>query len=241
NPDWQNSRGWRAHDYFFTFAERIGQEDCVLPTLGVQWHATRPLVVTDLWKPEPPGKKWTTVMTWNNFRRTIEHLGVTYGTKELEFPAVETLPSRTEVEFELAVGGANPPREHWRELGWAVVSSEAVSRTLDEYRAYIQGSRGEFSVAKNVYVATRSGWFSCRSVCYLAACRPVVVQDTGFSELIPSGHGLFAFSNVDEAQSAIEKVERDYADHQNAARELAREYFDAERVLNQMLVTVGLV
>jgi hypothetical protein len=239
NPGWQNTHGWRGHDHFFTYAERLGWPDCILPDLGVAWGKTRPPVVTDLWQPQPPGACWTTVMTWNTFGQTITYQGVAYGAKELEFGRVESLPARTTASFELAVGGVNPPRDRLKRLGWSVVDSEAVSRTPDDYRSYIQSSRGEFSVAKNVYVATRSGWFSCRSVCYLAAGRPVVVQDTGFSDFMPTGEGLFAFSSLEEAERAIAAVEADYGRHQRAAQELAREAFGADRVLGRLLEEIG--
>ncbi len=238
-PGWLGTHGWRAHDHFFTYAERIGQPDCALPELGLAWHGTRPPVIVELWAPRPPGKRWTTVMTWDNFRQPIEHHGITYGTKELEFPKVELLPRRVSSAFELAVGGAEPPVAHWRTLGWSVASSEAISKTVDDYRAYIERSRGEFSVAKNVYVATRSGWFSCRSVCYLAAGRPVVTQDTGFSAVIPTGHGLFGFSNLEEAISAVQSVEAEYRNHQTAAIELAQSCFASDRVLTKMLDIIG--
>ena len=240
NPGWLGSYGWRAHDHFFTYAERIGRSDCTLPQLDVTWHRTRPPVVLDRWKPEPPGTRWTTVMTWNNFREPIEYQGVTYGTKEMEFGQIERLPLQVAVPLEVAVGGSEPPIDRWRALGWSVVESEVVSRTADDYRSYVQSSRGEFSVAKNVYVATRSGWFSCRSVCYLAASRPVVVQDTGFSDFIPSGEGLFAFRTLEEAAAAIERVEADYTGHQRRAREIATAYFDARIVLKDLLQQIGL-
>jgi hypothetical protein len=239
-PNWQGSHGFRSHDFFFTYAERIGKPDCVLPDFGLKWQPTRPLVVMDCWHATPPGEKWTTVMTWNTFSEMIQNNGVTYGTKEMEFGKVEQLPSRTKAELELAVGGNTAPREHWRSLGWKVVESQNISRTADEYRNYVQGSRGEFSVAKNVYAATRCGWFSCRSVCYLAAGLPVVVQDTGFSEFIPTGNGLFAFSSLDEAVEGIESVERNYPQHQRAARELARTQFASDVVLGDLLRRVGL-
>ena len=241
NPGWLGSQGWRAHDQFFTYAERIGQSGCILPELGITWHPTRPPVVLDFWKPHPPGQTWTTVMTWNNFRKPIEYDGVFYGTKELEFGKVEILPNRLhQTRFELAVGGSDAPIAGWQTLGWHVVDSHSVSTTLDEYRDYIQRSRGEFSVVKNVYVATRSGWFSCRSVCYLAASRPVVVQDTGFSDIIPTGCGLFAFSNIEEAKRGIEAIEKDYIRHQKGALDMAHEYFDSDHVLGKMLKEIGL-
>ena len=143
-------------------------------------------------------------------------------------------------EFELATGGNGAPIQRWKELGWNVVDSHWVSTTLDEYRNYIEQSRGEFSVAKNLYTATRSGWFSCRTVCYLAAGRPCVVQDTGFSELVPTGEGLFAFDNLDQAAEAVMAVEKDYRRHCDAARQVAREHFDSKIVLRQMLEGIGM-
>jgi hypothetical protein len=241
NPGWQGTHGYRAHDHFFTYAERLGKHDCSLPDMGIQWHPTRPLVVMDCWQPRPPAETWTTVMTWNNFRKPVEHQGRQYGTKEMEFPKVEQLPAHVAARFELAVGGSGAPVDRWKELGWSAVDSHAVSTTMDEYRAYIERSRGEFSVTKNLYSATRSGWFSCRSVCYLAAGRPVVVQDTGFSQFLPTGNGLFAFSTLEEAVMAIKEVESDYATHQVAAREIAMEHFRSERVLGKMLRQIGLM
>lgn len=240
NPNWNGSHGYRAHDFFFTYAERIGRPGCALPSLGLDWKPTRPPVVRDCWRPEPPGDTWTTVMTWKNFAETIEYGGVVYGTKEMEFARVEELPRRIGARMEVAVGGADPPRQRWRDLGWSVLDSQAVSVTPNDYRSYLARSRGEFSVAKNVYVATNSGWFSCRSVCYLAAGRPVVVQDTGFSEFLPTGRGLFAFSDLEGAVRAVEAVESVYASHQEAAREVARAHFDSDRVLGDLLGRVGL-
>ncbi|MBI3802220.1 MAG: glycosyltransferase family 1 protein [Nitrospirae bacterium] len=239
-PGWQGSRGYRAHDHFFTYAERIGQPDCALPTLGLPWQPTRPVVIPERWRPAPPGNRWTTVMTWNNFQKPIEHAGVTYGSKEREFGRVEEIPSRAAASFEVAVGGAGVPHDRWRSLGWSVIDSHSISETAEAYRSYIQSSRGEFSVAKNVYVATRSGWFSCRSICYLAAGRPAVIQETGFSGIIPTGEGLFAFSTPEQALQAIASVEADYSRHQNAAQEIARLYFDSKRVLCDLLERIGL-
>lgn len=240
NPGWQGTHGYRAHDYFFTYAERLGRPDCPLPDFELPWRPTRPPVVLDRWRPAPPGERWSTVMTWDNFRRPLEHAGVSYGTKEREFGRIERLPALTEAPLEVAVGGAEAPRQRWRDLGWSVVDAPAVSHTAAAYHDYVAGSRGELSVAKNVYVATRCGWFSCRSVCYLAAARPVVIQDTGFSEVIPTGHGLFAFSDLETAADALTAVESSYGDHQEAARALACRHFDSGVVLGEMLAGIGL-
>ena len=241
SPGWHGSHGYRAHDHFFTYAERMGSDDCVLPDFGLHWHPTRPPVIMSQWHSRGPGRAWTTVMTWNNFREPITYRGRQYGTKEMEFPKIAQVPARVPgAAFEVATGGSGAPLAHWRELGWAVVDSHAVSRTPGEYRDYIEASRGELSIAKNLYTATRSGWFSCRSVCYLAAGRPAVLQDTGFSQRIPTGQGLHAFDDEDQAVAALEDVESGYARHSQAAVEIAREHFGHDRVLGDLLSRVGL-
>jgi hypothetical protein len=239
-PGWNGSHGYRAHDFFFTYAEMIGQDVCRLPSLGLSWETTRPPVVMSCWASEPPNKKWTTVMTWRNFKETIEYEGRVYGTKELEFEKVSSIPAYVSAPMEIATGGASVPAAEWRAKGWSVIEAAAISATPDSYREYVQQSRGEFSVAKNVYTATRSGWFSCRSACYLASGLPVVVQDTGFSEIIPTGEGLLAFSNLEDAAEGIARVEREYEMHCDAARQVARDYFAADVVLSRMLETTGL-
>lgn len=240
-PEAERAMGFRGHDCFFTYATRLGRPDCNLPTFGLKWHPTRPPVVRDLWATaESAGDRWTTVMTWDNFRAPIEHGDARYGSKELEFDKVEALPAKVPAaRFEVAVGG-EAPRGRWREAGWSVLGSADVSRSPATYRDYVRHSRGEVSVAKNVYVATGSGWFSCRSVCYLAAGRPVVVQDTGFARSLPVGEGLLSFSTGEEAADAVRAVEADYPRHARAAAEIAEAHFDADKVLREMLATVGL-
>ena len=228
------------HDYYFTYAERIGRHGCRLPSHGLEWQPTRPPAVMDCWQSDEGGDRWTTVMTWNNYADAIEHDGQTYGAKEVEFDRFKRLPGLVRAPLEIAAGGVRPPLEDWRRHGWHTRSAQDVSLTTDDYRRYIHRSRGEFSVAKNVYVATRSGWFSCRSVCYLAAGRPVVVQDTGFSEFIPTGEGLFAVDDVADAARAITAVEADYERHSAAARQLAAECFDSDRVLADLLERCGI-
>src|SRR4029079_1824099 len=165
-----------------------------------------------------------------------------FGTKEMEFAKIETIPERhPSVQFQLATGGSGAPIERWRAMNWQVTDSHSVSETIDDYRDYIEASRGELSVAKNLYVVTRSGWFSCRSACYLAAQRPIVVQDTGFSQVLPTGRGLLAFADEEEAAEAVAAVEADYASHSRAARDLAAEFWDSKRVIAQMLCHIGLM
>ena len=231
--------GFREHDHFFTYATNIGKPGCDLPTFGIEWHGTWPPVVPECWSSEGPGEAWTTVLSWDNYAAPVAGNGRTYGSKSDELRRFRDLPTRVSSPMEMAMGGVEPPLEEWRASGWSVRRAEDVSRTPDAYRRYVEGSRGEFSVAKNIYVDTASGWFSCRSVCYLAAGRPVVVQDTGFGATLPTGEGLFAFSDGDEASAAIEAVEADYSHHQRAARQVAEEQFGAGRTLARMLGEMG--
>lgn len=232
--------GFRSHDYFFTFAERMGEPDCVLPDLGLRWRTTRHPVLPDLWEPRPPGERYTTLMMWNTYGKPIEYGGVRYGSKEVEFDKIDALPGHVPAPLEVAVNGDDAPRERWRSLGWSVVHGATTSRTAQAYRSYVAGSRGELSVAKNIYVATRSGWFSGRSACYLAAGRPVIVQETGFSHHVPAGEGVLAFSDREEAAASIERVEADYGHHERRAREMAETYFDAKLVLGKLLSEIRL-
>ena len=241
NPGWQGTHGFRGHDHFFTYAERLGRPDCILPDFGLKWLPTRPPVATDRWSRHSPGENWTTVMTWKNFQKPVEYEHKVFGTKEMEFAKIATIPdAQPSARFQVAVGGSGAPTEEWKSYGWQVIDSHAISESLVDYQRYIETSRAELSVAKNLYVATRSGWFSCRSACYLAAGRPVVVQDTGFSDFLPVGEGLFTFSTRDEAVYAIAQVEADYEHHAVAARDVAVEHLDVKPVLSNILNKVGL-
>jgi hypothetical protein len=219
---------FRRFDRHFTFGANIGTPACDVPTSGFTWHHTWQPVVTDLWETvDPPGDRFTTVMTWK-----IESFTDVDGNKDREFVRFIDLPSRTSSRFELAVNG---PQQLLRAHGWPTVDAMSVSRSLWDYRSFLQRSRAEFGVAKHAYVAHRSGWFSDRTECYLAAGRPAVVQDTGWSSHLPAGTGLLAFSNPEEALEALARVEADYATHARRAGQIAREHFDAARVLPRFL------
>jgi len=233
-------RSFREHDAFFTYALNLGGPGCILPDHGIEWRPTRPPVVLDEWRSSENGSRWTTVLTWNTYKEPIVWHGAVYGSKQPEFERIETLPQQVSVDLEVAAGGRRAPKRHWRKLGWHVADSVSVSRTPAEYRSYIEGSRGEFSVAKNVYVAPRSGWFSCRTTCYLAAGRPAVVQDTGFSSYIPVGDGLLAFDDLAGAAAGITRVESDPEHHRRAAREMAETWFESTLVLTQLLDDAGI-
>jgi hypothetical protein len=243
-PAWsENVERWRsgvlAHDRHFTYAENIGAADCGMPTAGLRWQRTRMPVVLDLWdrvpSPSSPKGAWSTVMTWNVFRGKLEYHGVEYHGKAIEFEKIIGLPRRLELPFRVALGGTEAPLARLLAHGWAAEEGPAVTLTPQAYQGYIVASRGEISVAKNVYVALRTGWFSCRSACYLAAARPVVVQDTGFTRAIPTGKGLHAFANAEEAAEALCAVERDYEREARAAREVAHAHFDSRRVLASLI------
>ena len=229
-----------AHDRHFTYAENIHHADCLIPTLGFAWKTTRMPIVTALWdsladRVPPAGAPWTTVMTWNAFRGKLRYRGVEYTSKDSEFEKLMALPHRVQVPLLVAVGGVGAPRARLAQAGWDVVDGPDVSLTPEQYREFIARSRAELSPAKQVYVALRSGWFSCRSACYLAAGRPVVVQDTGFAVALPVGEGVLPFSTAEEAAAAIREIEGDYPRHAAAARAIARDYFDAEDVLSSLV------
>ena len=243
-PAWsENVERWRtgvlAHDRHFTYGENIGAPDCSVPTAGLRWQKTRMPIVMDLWKgipiPISPTGAWSTVMTWNVFRGKLELNGTEYHGKAAEFAKIIGLPRHLGLPFRLALGGTEAPTAQLEAEGWEVEVGPAVTLTPHDYREYIDASRGEVSVAKNVYVALGTAWFSCRSACYLAAARPVVVQDTGFSRVIPTGRGLHAFTTAEQAAEAIGAIERDYGREARTARELARNHFDSRRVLTRLL------
>ena len=231
--------GVRAHDRHFTYAENFGAPDCLMPDAGIAWRKTRMPIVPELWPPRPEAlasdAPWSTVMTWNVFKGKLEYRGVEYRGKAEEFAKVAELPRRVKRGFRVAVGGTEAPLVELAAQGWEAEDGPAATLTPQDYQDYIAGSRGEVSVAKNVYVALRTGWFSTRSACYLAAARPVVVQDTGFSAVLPTGRGLHAFTTADEAAAAIEAIEADYEREMQAARDVALAHFDARDVLSRLI------
>ena len=231
----------RQHDRFFTFAEHVGAADCGVPACGFDWQPTRQPVVLERWPFtfDAAARRFTTVMSWKQETAPPLIDGVQYGSKDVEFLRFLHLPERAPVELEVAIAGA-PPRQQLAEHGWHVVEAQARSATMAQYQHYLQGSRGEWSVAKNIYVALRSGWFSTRSAFYLASGKPVVVQDTGWSAHYPTGAGLFAFATVDEAVAALAAVEADYRRHCEAARAVAERELAAPLVLGRLLRDAGL-
>jgi hypothetical protein len=229
------------YDVHFTVGQNVGTARSLIPAVGLEWRHVFYPVLLDEFEPAPadPGAPFTTVMNWQAHGE-LEYRGTVFGQKDVEFERFLDLPSRAApVRFELAAAG-RLPRARLERHGWAVRGAHSVTESYDGYRDFIRRSRGEFSVAKNVFVATRSGWFGDRSAAYLAAGRPVVLQDTGISAHLPCGEGLFAVESVEEAAAAVREIEADYDRHSRAARDLAREFLSADRVLPRLLEEIGL-
>jgi hypothetical protein len=231
------------HDTHFSFGENLGAADCDTPIERFSWLPTRQPVALDLWDNpfKTPGENYTTITTWSNKGKDIEFRGETYyWTKDREFLKFIDLPTRRHTPFEMAAGVDEETRRLLEKNKWRLVSSIGVSEDVDRYRAYIQQSRGEFTVARDQYVRPRTGWFSDRSACYLAAGRPVITQETGFSKFLPAGKGLFGFSAMDDALAAVDAIESDYEGNCRAAREIAAEYFATEKVVGGLMERAGL-
>jgi hypothetical protein len=232
-----------AHTLHLTFGENIAKPESNLPTGGYTWHPTRQPVAIELWENAgSPRLGYTTVGTWDSKGRDIEYQGEKFTwCKRTEWLRFLGLPGETAGDFELAmdVKGLGGDRDLLTEQGWQVVDPMSISADPWRYRDYVRSSRGEFTVAKDMNVRLRSGWFSDRAACYLAAGRPAVEQDTGFDEVLPLGPGLHAFNTVTEATEAVHMIERDYHRASAHASEVAREYFAADRVLGSMLSRIG--
>jgi hypothetical protein len=236
-------RTLRQHDTLFTFGESVGSSECDVPVKEFTWLPTRQPIALDLWDQCAAigGDRYTTITTWHNKGKDIEYRGETwYWTKDREFEKFFKLPRQRGVQIELAATVPPEVQDTLRKHGWLTRDSVELSRNADSYRNYIQTSRGEFTVARDQYVRPRTGWFSDRSACYLAAGRPVITQETGFSRHLPSGKGLFGFCNMEDILRAIDSIESDYAGHCRAAREIAHEYFAAEKVLRSLMDRAGL-
>ena len=241
----ESSAGFlESHDVLFTYGENLGAPDCPVPLERFAWHPTRPPVVLEEWTtpPDPGAIFFTSIASWENKGKDITFRGETYHwSKHVNFLRFLELPRHAAARFELAMDPVDPAvTARLREAGWALVDPAPISRDLDRYREFIRGSRGEFTVAKDIYVRPRSGWFSDRSVCYLAAGKPVVTQDTGVGKFVPTGRGLLTYTTLEEAVDALHAIEGDYLAHAAAARAIAAEHFAAERVLGRLLADAGL-
>jgi hypothetical protein len=232
-----------AHTHFFTYGENVGGPGWIVPLCGIPWRPTRPPVVTGLW-PAAPGAPaaFTTIATWENKGKNIEFEGEQYvWSKHVNFLRMLDVPKAAGVPFTMAMLPPTPEIESQvTAAGWRLTDPRPISASIDAYGDFIRGSRGEFTVAKDIYVRPKSGWFSDRSVCYLASGRPVVTMATEFSRFYPVGEGLFEYADKIGALEGIKAVNADYARHAKAARRLAEEFFGAERVVGKMMKDAGL-
>jgi hypothetical protein len=223
-----------AHNVFFTFGENIPAGRANLPDDGFAWRPTRQPLALEAWPLTPPPKAglFTTVMQWQSYPARA-HSGRNYGMKAQAFDPLIDLPRRAGRRFALAVGGA--PEAKLRSFGWRLFDPIAVARNPWTYQRFIRRSRAEFSVAKHGYMVSKSGWFSERSACYLATGRPILVQDTGFSEWLSAGEGVLTFASADEALAGIASIDARYAAHCRAAREIAEAFFDGRHVIAALI------
>jgi len=233
---------FHGHDDFVTIAENIGEPDCGIPTCGLPWITTRPPVNLDSWRPAGGGERITSVASWRGPYGPLEYEGRRYGLRVHEFRKFTDLPRLTGESFEVALD-IDPSDRRDVELlkggEWALVDPELVAGSTDRYMQYIRSSRAELTIAKGIYVDTRSGWFSDRSACYLACGKPVIAQDTGFARRYPVGQGLLSFDDLDGAVAGVHEVCEGWHRHARAAREIAEGYFDSRKVLKALLCKLG--
>jgi hypothetical protein len=234
-----------GHDAHVTIGERIGEPDCAIPTCGLDWITTPQPVVLSQWRltePPPAPIRFTSVASWRGVYGPVDLDGHRYGLRVHEFRRFSELPRLTDARLEVALHIApedHADLRHLRDAGWTIADPALVGATPESYRRYVQGSSAELMVAKGMYVDSRSGWLSERSLCYLASGRPVLAQATGAEELYPTGSGLLTFATIEEAAAGVEAITADYPSHARAARAFAEEYFDANRVLGRLVELVG--
>jgi len=241
----------RDHHVYFTVGENIGHPDCAIPTGNIEWRPIRQPVVLEEWSAvsdvdgprDSTRHRFTTVASWRGPYGRVTHNGVQYGLKAHEFRKFAALPTRTTEAFEIALDVHPADRQDvdlLREHGWTIADPRSVAADPFTFREYVRRSSAEFSVAQGIYVETCSGWFSDRSVRYLASGKPVLVQDTGFARHYPVGLGLVPFRTLEEAARGAEAIASDYNRHSRAAGAIAAEFFDSDKVLSSMLQSVDL-
>lgn len=224
------------HTAFFSFGENIGSANCSIPSDDFPWMPTRQPIVLDAWPTTtgPDNGIFTTVMQWDSYKPALYN-GNRYGMKSESFTPYMDLPAATDSRLELCLGSPDAPRDLLLGKGWLLSNPLEITRNPWTYQQYIQSSKGEFTVAKQGYVASRSGWFSERSAAYLASGRPVVTQETGFSAWLNTGSGILAFNDPAGAADCLDDISSHYRHHCKAAREVAEEYFDSRKVLQKLL------
>jgi len=233
------------HHAIVTYGENFGAPDCGVPLNGQRYGKTRQPVDLDLWPMayEPGAPFFTTIGNYRQTGNDIEYKGEIYHwSKHHEWEKFVDLPRHTAQPFQLAMAPENPAdRQRLETHGWKLVPPFRMSLDVfGDYPAYFRRSRAEFTVAKDMNVRLRSGWFSERDACYLACGKPVVAQDTGFGNILPTGEGLFSFTTIEEAIAAIDQINGDYRRHCLGARAIAEEYFEAGKVAARLLADLGL-
>jgi hypothetical protein len=233
-----------AHTHLFTYGQNIGAPDCLIPAGARAWQKTRPPVDLELWPYDgrPAPTAYTSVATWQNKGKNVRWQGETYQwSKHTNFLKFLDLPKRSGRKFELALITPDPSvNQQVEDAGWRVLDGAVQSETMESYGDFVRRSRAEFTVAKDIYVRTNSGWFSDRSVCYLATGRPVLMQSAGFEKFVPVGEGLFSYRTHEEAIVALDAIDADYERHRKAARKIAEDHFECSAVVKEILDTVGL-
>lgn len=234
-----------GHDHYFTVGQNVGSAGCEIPCGDIDWKHTRPPVVLDQWPAAAPGKfnRFTTVASWRGAFGPVQFSGQTYGLKVHEFRRFLDLPARSRKDFEIAldIHPADVKDRHaLANYGWHLVDPRQVAGSPSDYRNYVQTSGAEFSVAQAIYVKTRSGWVSDRTVRYLSSGRPALIQDTGLGEHFPTAKGLVIFSTMEEAMDGAANIVDRYEEHCAAARKIAEDHFDSDKVISELLVEVGL-
>jgi hypothetical protein len=232
-----------GHDAHVTIGERIGEPDCEIPVCDIDWIVTAQPVVLSFWPVcQNAFSRFTSVASWRGAYGPLQYLGKTYGLRVHEFRKFIDLPRRTGLPFEIALDihpGDRRDRERLESAEWALVDPLGVAGDPERYRDYVQASGAEFMVAKNMYVETRCGWLSDRSLCYLASGKPVLAQDTGWPSLYRAGEGLMSFTTLEQAEAGARSIAGDYTRHSRAARALAEEHFDAKKILARLLAKLG--
>ena len=228
-----------SYSSVFSFAHNIGDSDCKIPTLGLNWLPTQQPIYIEFWENNSTNvsnNAFTTILKWSVYK-SVEYKGEEYGLKDIEFLKYIELPKYSIRELEIATIGI-PPVDNITNFGWKIKSAPEICSTIQSYKKYIQSSIGEWSVAKNCYVKSNSGWFSERSAAYLASGRPVLLQETGYSKWLPTGNGVLAFENLNEAVEGIENVSNNYEIHCKEARSISIEYFNSEKVLRELIQSI---
>jgi hypothetical protein len=226
------------HDFYFTTGETVGVADSLIPDCGLAWRRIRPPICLERWPYAEVrcSEAFSTVSNWAGYDWLLEDGVLWENTKRVAFLAFKDLPRHTSQPLELALWILDDQeRQLMQDCGWRLRNSGEVAGTPELYQSYIQQSRGEFSCAKASCMKWQNAWVSDRTLCYLASGRPVVVQDTGPSAILPNGLGMFRFSTIEEAVHALAAVNEDYSRHRRAARELAEAHFDGRRILAALL------